>query len=252
MLLRRITKHVKDQNWLAVGIDFAIVVIGVFIGIQVANWNDARSDHNQETELLIELKNEIAVSIEATNNWKQGYENVHASAQRALDYVNHGDPCTENCWVILADFFHASRWNPVGVTRSTYNEMRSMGLPRSRQIIDLTEAYLFDNAFSVMQIEKPAYQEHVRGLIPARVHDAIWAECFEHVDGIDAYNLDCKPDLPDALIRATVERIVQDPATLPTLRFWYSEIALLPSVLATQNEKAAEALSAIQAELDTR
>ena len=39
MLLRRITKHVKDQNWFAVGIDFFIVVVGVFIGIQVSNWN---------------------------------------------------------------------------------------------------------------------------------------------------------------------------------------------------------------------
>ena len=31
MLLRRITKHVKDQNWFAVFIDFLIVVVGVFI-----------------------------------------------------------------------------------------------------------------------------------------------------------------------------------------------------------------------------
>ena len=44
MLLRRITEHVKTQNWLAVGIDFAIVVVGVFIGIQVSNWNDALGD----------------------------------------------------------------------------------------------------------------------------------------------------------------------------------------------------------------
>lgn len=44
MLLRRITKHVKEQNWFAVGVDFVIVVIGVFIGIQVANWNDARQE----------------------------------------------------------------------------------------------------------------------------------------------------------------------------------------------------------------
>lgn len=44
MLLRRITQHVKEQNWFAVGIDFAIVVIGVFVGIQVANWNEARSE----------------------------------------------------------------------------------------------------------------------------------------------------------------------------------------------------------------
>ena len=47
MLLRRISKHVKDQNWFAVLIDFAIVVVGVFIGLQVANWNEARSENER-------------------------------------------------------------------------------------------------------------------------------------------------------------------------------------------------------------
>ena len=42
MRLRRITEHVKTQNWFAVGLDFVIVVGGVFIGIQVSNWNEAR------------------------------------------------------------------------------------------------------------------------------------------------------------------------------------------------------------------
>ncbi len=41
MRLRRVTEHVKAQNWFAVGLDFVIVVVGVFIGIQVANWNEA-------------------------------------------------------------------------------------------------------------------------------------------------------------------------------------------------------------------
>ena len=36
MLLRRVTEHVRDQNWTAVGVDFVIVVIGVFVGIQVS------------------------------------------------------------------------------------------------------------------------------------------------------------------------------------------------------------------------
>ena len=44
MLLRRITEYVKGQNWTAVAIDFFIVVVGVFIGIQVSNWNDALAD----------------------------------------------------------------------------------------------------------------------------------------------------------------------------------------------------------------
>jgi hypothetical protein len=42
MLLRRVIENVKAQTWLAVSLDFVIVVVGVFIGIQVANWNDAR------------------------------------------------------------------------------------------------------------------------------------------------------------------------------------------------------------------
>ena len=59
MLLRRVIEHVRDQNWFAVGIDFVIVVVGVFIGIQVSNWNDARAFRERETELLIELRREL-------------------------------------------------------------------------------------------------------------------------------------------------------------------------------------------------
>lgn len=60
MLLRRITQHVKAQNWFAVGLDFVIVVVGVFIGIQVANWNAARSDARAERLLLERLHDEIS------------------------------------------------------------------------------------------------------------------------------------------------------------------------------------------------
>lgn len=48
MLLRRITEHVKAQNWTAVVLDFVIVVVGVFIGLQVNNWNEARLDERRE------------------------------------------------------------------------------------------------------------------------------------------------------------------------------------------------------------
>ncbi len=68
MLLRRVMKHVRDQNWLAVGIDFLIVIVGVFIGIQVANWNDARVETQRETIYLAALKedfNQIIAELEA-------------------------------------------------------------------------------------------------------------------------------------------------------------------------------------------
>ena len=59
MILRSITKHVREQNWFAVGLDFFIVVVGVFIGIQVANWNDARLDRQREQALLQALVEDV-------------------------------------------------------------------------------------------------------------------------------------------------------------------------------------------------
>lgn len=63
MLLRRVMEHVRDQNWFAVGIDFVIVVLGVFIGIQVANWNETRRDRQSEQEYLDRLRQELAVIL---------------------------------------------------------------------------------------------------------------------------------------------------------------------------------------------
>ncbi|WOJ92063.1 hypothetical protein R0135_09720 [Congregibacter variabilis] len=68
MLLRRITEHTKTQNWFAVGIDFVVVVLGIFIGLQVSDWNQARLDGREAAYhlgfLYEELLEEIIVSEE--------------------------------------------------------------------------------------------------------------------------------------------------------------------------------------------
>lgn len=63
MLLRRVIEHVKTQNWTAVGLDFVIVVVGVFIGIQVANWNAARGERALERVYLERLHDEAFAGV---------------------------------------------------------------------------------------------------------------------------------------------------------------------------------------------
>jgi hypothetical protein len=68
MILRRITEHVKTQNWFAVGVDFVIVVMGVFIGIQVSNWNASRADRSNETLYLGYLAEDLQSDLRKIDN----------------------------------------------------------------------------------------------------------------------------------------------------------------------------------------
>jgi hypothetical protein len=65
MLLRRVTKHVKDQNWFAVALDFFIVVVGILIAFQITNWSSAREDrrvYDQAFErVIVELNRNLGM-----------------------------------------------------------------------------------------------------------------------------------------------------------------------------------------------
>ncbi len=68
MLLRRVIEHVRTQNWTAIGIDFVIVVVGVFIGIQLGNWNDARANAAKEQVALAAILDDVEADFVGLND----------------------------------------------------------------------------------------------------------------------------------------------------------------------------------------
>ncbi|MEQ9315601.1 MAG: hypothetical protein RLN72_07100 [Henriciella sp.] len=62
MLLRRITRNVKDQNWFAVVLDFLIVVLGILIAFQITNWNDRRAARAQLAEAETAIKSDLLLN----------------------------------------------------------------------------------------------------------------------------------------------------------------------------------------------
>lgn len=59
MLLRRVVEHFRKQEWTAIAIDFAIVVLGVFIGLQVQAWSVERARRENEQAYLTRLHSEV-------------------------------------------------------------------------------------------------------------------------------------------------------------------------------------------------
>lgn len=88
LLLRRITEHVKDQNWFAVGLDFFIVVVGILIAFQITNWNETRNDRALEREYLALLAQDIK-TIEETLGAQIAHEDaISDAAKHALVLIN--------------------------------------------------------------------------------------------------------------------------------------------------------------------
>ena len=63
MILRRLSQSLKEQNWMAIGIEFVLLVTGVFLGIQVANWNAERVDASRGQAYLERINADLGADL---------------------------------------------------------------------------------------------------------------------------------------------------------------------------------------------
>ena len=63
MILRRIADGIRNQDWFVVMIEIMIVVVGIFIGLQVDDWNTSRQDRDEERIFLVRLHEELLNSV---------------------------------------------------------------------------------------------------------------------------------------------------------------------------------------------
>ncbi|HBK92389.1 MAG TPA: hypothetical protein DDZ68_12025 [Parvularcula sp.] len=61
MILRRVIAHFRKQEWTAIFLDFVIVVAGVFVGMQVTNWNAAIAENRREAQIVEDMLADLAI-----------------------------------------------------------------------------------------------------------------------------------------------------------------------------------------------
>ncbi|WP_333591975.1 hypothetical protein [Brevundimonas sp.] len=83
LLFRRMMKRLRKQEWVAIGIDFLIVVIGVFIAMQVSNWNAQGAERRHARELTQALRVEFT-DIERELETSLGNITRYQAASRSL------------------------------------------------------------------------------------------------------------------------------------------------------------------------
>ncbi|MCF8879861.1 hypothetical protein L5876_08555 [Hyphobacterium sp. SN044] len=125
MILSRISKAIREQNWFAVAIEFLIVILGVVIGFQVTAWNAQRMANDRAEVLTARLIEDMQAEQWRVIGVTTYYEQVADNAQRALDTLEGRRETDDRTLVVEA--FRATQIFSFPVIRTTYEELVSTG-----------------------------------------------------------------------------------------------------------------------------
>jgi len=126
MLLRRFLTHFNKQDWVAIALDFVIVVIGIFVGLQASQWNEDRKDRVLEHEylesLMMDFKSDIEELDKAIDLARMRSRLLRLIHQSVDTGAVAGNP-NEFIWAV----FNSMLLNYPSYTRTTINDLMSTG-----------------------------------------------------------------------------------------------------------------------------
>jgi hypothetical protein len=252
MLLRRVIEHFRRQQWTAIGIDFVIVVVGVFIGIQVANWNEARVDRMRADSYLERIHSDLQTDLRNFRDRIAFWGVVSHYGRAGLAYAESGDAGATSQWGLVLSYFQASQVAEYYTTSATWDELKSAGELGLIADVDLRNALAgyYTNAANPVLTERPAYRMHVRGMVPIEVQDYIWAHCFRTTPQGDQALIDCPSPISEARAASIVNAIRSDRTLMNELRYWMSTMMVATNLGEDRVANATELSRAVAAELE--
>jgi hypothetical protein len=251
MLLRRVIEHVRRQEWTAVAIDFVIVVVGVFIGIQAANWNEARVDAASSNDYLERIERDLGADIARYENRIRFWTTVSNYGRKGLAYADTARAGEATQWDLLLAYFQASQVAEFWTRSTTYDELKSAGelhLIRNLRLRDAL-AHYYTDAGNPALTERPAYREHVRGVIPIDVQLYIWAKCYASEASGEQFLRDCAAPVSETHAAEIVNAIRQDGRLMSELRYWMSTMQVASQIGRDRTTFARQMQASVRSEL---
>ena len=255
MILRRLVEHVRTQNWVAVALDFAIVVLGVFIGIQLGNWNEARRDSAAGDASLARMANNIASDIEALDRI---IENLQREAEHAelIDRYLRGEEVANSDWEMYQIIYYRAGWTPFTPSRVAYDELISSGRYRLAGDVelrrDIAEYYAGLEDFALFYEFQPPLRALVRGQYLPQAQEYMWRTCFPDVhyrSGPGGF-ANCPPFEDTATVAQTLAAMRQDDELVEAVRYVHSIRLIVLGGAMTDRDEARTVLARIEEYLE--
>jgi len=250
MILARIARAVREQNWFAVVLEFVIVIAGVVIGFQVTEWRGERASAARAEAYLHSFLLDLATDAEHFDIDRRFRLTVLENGERALAATGTTGSA-EADWDLVRVFWNASQMSGRPSINSTYVELTSAGELGLIANSDLRNALtrFYTNTANPALSEPSSYRTHVRGMIPLPMQRYLWAECYEADGNVTQSLLDCAPPPGDPEITETLVRLTGSDVLREELTFWMSAQEVAAIVLYNRRQLALDLADAIDVEL---
>ncbi|MDX1625289.1 MAG: hypothetical protein R3323_02140 [Wenzhouxiangellaceae bacterium] len=249
MILRRLADALRRQDWATVVLEVLIVVLGVFLGIQVANWNEEMADRRLGEDYRLRLIADLETDLAALKGMETYYREVLDSVRDAIRLLGQPSPDARS---LVKATYRASEINYDPQTRATWDQIVSsghIGLIPTAAAARLAEYFAFDFLREANdQLYDSEYRERVRRMIPLPVQEAIREGCSDvrlETAVIVGFTENCVIDVDEAMLDRVAQTLRADPGLIASLNWHYSHAysaAINSSGLAIQVQRALDAL----------
>lgn len=213
MIIRRIVKNLAAQNWGAAIIELAIVVLGIFLGLQASSWFEERQERALESEILARLHTDFEEIRAEADSAINSHQRVIEGLVKLQTAIGKGSLPDEDRESVLFALRNVLNVDTGGGRSSTFTEIVASGrlsILTDSQLISMLAEYderttntqpLFSE-FRLMQMEyERDFNRNIRFSIPEQLDP----RGFDAADVID-FDLEAMSqdrDFLQALVRMT-------------------------------------------------
>lgn len=251
MIPRRVAEHMKQQHWTAFFIEVVIVILGVFIGLQVNNWNEARGERAAEIGYLGALKEDVDYSTGKLQRLIRNMEEQQVAREKLYAYATDPkailEPADRDRLLLLGLF----QLPAVDINQVTYETLKSSGrlsLMRSPALVTELQS-LSANVAGALRTQADEIQVTYLFSDPLLIDNLDMAGIFRQPNLYGHPNIPWLKDAPDAAPAPQIMRS-QRFANVLLYRSFFTNLRLasVRSML-EQHQRIARLIKARQTEL---
>ncbi len=202
MILKRLATNIKKQDWFSVSLEFAILVLGIYLGLQVSEWQSQREAKKTQQQLMLrlteDLKNLERQNIKVITSLQRQLENF----DKTIEFVKQ-----ESAW--QADY---STWRK--------HLQPLMGYPNPVVVLPVYQEIVATAQYN--QLEDQQFRSALTSFVHQledtnRSNDALttlYTPAYQNL----LYHLVDRQEFPKSLIDATQPRKIQLMRDLYTMR----------------------------------